>query len=141
MILLVDTSVIVKWLHEEDEPEVEAARSLLDAHRRGLVTALVLDLAVYELGNVLLRSMRQPAGVVREHVALLLQLCGPVVQPAPSWYDEAADLAARHGLTFYDACWAASAVVLACPLVTADRALLRAGLAVSATDAAAALPA
>lgn len=47
-----------------------------------------------------------------------------------------ASLGARHGLSFYDAAWAAAARALEVPLVSADRQLLGAGLAVSATEAA-----
>lgn len=82
---LVDTSVLVTWFHERDEPELEASRAILDAHRAGTVQARVIDLALYELGDVLLRALRQPPLVVQDSLALLLRLCGPVVRPAPSW--------------------------------------------------------
>lgn len=88
--LLVDTSVVVKWFHERDEPELEASRAILDAHRTGTVQARVIDLASYELGNVLLRALRQPPLVVQDSLSLLLRICEPVVRPAPSWYSAAA---------------------------------------------------
>lgn len=139
MSLLVDTSVIVKWFHEDGEAEVEQARSLLQAHRDGREQILVLDLAAYELGNVLLRALKLPAPVVSQQLRLLLTLCGPLVHPRPSWLDAAADLGERHGLTFYDASWAAAAEALGCPLVSADRLLLASGLSVTATAAAASI--
>lgn len=112
---------------------------MLDAHRAGRTPVLVLDLVVYELGNVLLRSLREPADLVKQQLALLQHICVPFVHPASSWHPAATDLAAQHDLTFYDASWAAAAVALDCPLVTADGALLAAGLGISATQAAAAL--
>ena len=139
MTLLVDTSILVKWVHEEGESEVRAARDLLAAHRAGVERILALDLAAYELGNVLLRALGLPAAVVVQQLELVRLLCGPLVHPRPSWHAVAADLGERHGLTFYDASWAAAAGELGCLLVSADRALLAAGLAVSATDAAAGL--
>ena len=139
MTLLVDTSVVVKWFHAQGESEVEPARALLQAHRAGTERLLVLDLCVYELGNVLLRPLRLPAAVVAEQVALLRALCGPFVHPAPSWHTAAAVLGGQHGLTYYDASWAAAAQALACDLVSADRRLLATGLAVTATQAAARL--
>lgn len=139
MTLLVDTSVVLKWFHEAGESEVEQARALLQAHRDGLERILVLDLAAYELGNVLLRPLGLSATVVTQQLRLLLTLCGPLVHVRPSWLDAAADLGERHGLTFYDASWAAAAEAMQCPLVSADRVLLREGLAVTATEAAAAL--
>lgn len=56
--VLVDTSVLIKWFHSVGEPELEAARALRDAHVANQVNAHILDLAVYEVGNVLLRSLR-----------------------------------------------------------------------------------
>lgn len=140
MTLLVDTSVLVKWFHEQGESEVSEARALLQAHRDGTAELLVLDLGAYELGNVLLRPLRMPAAVVVELLGTLRTLVGPLVHPRPSWHDAAAGLAEQHALTFYDASWAAAARALACPLVSADRRLLHAGLAVTATQAAADLP-
>lgn len=139
MTLLVDTSVVVKWFHEHGESEVAEARALLDAHRAGTERLLVLDLGAYELANVLLRPLRLPASVVVEALTLVRTVCGPFVHPRPSWHDAAALLAEQHGLTFYDGSWAAAAQALQCPLVSADRQLLAAGLAVTATDAAAGL--
>ena len=140
MTLLVDTSVVLKWFHDEGETEVAPARALLDAHRAGRERVVVLDLLVYELGNVLLRPLRLPAAAVREQLAAVLVLCGPVVHPPLTWLEAAADLGERHRLTFYDAGWAAAAQALGCPLVSADRQLLSAGLAITATEAAASLP-
>jgi len=137
--LLVDTSVLLKWFHEDGESEVEQARALLRAHRAGQERLLVLDLAAYELGNVLLRPLGLPALVVAAQVRLLLTLCGPLLHMRPSWLDAAADLGERHGLTYYDASWAAAAQALQCPLVSADRLLVRNGLAVTATAATAGL--
>ncbi len=139
MTLLVDTSVLLKWFHEDGESEVEQARALLRAHRAGQERLLVLDLAVYELGNVLLRPLGLPALVIAAQVRLLLTLCGPLLHMRPSWLDAAADLGERHGLTYYDASWAAAAQALQCPLVSADRLLVRNGLAVTATAATAGL--
>lgn len=137
--LLVDTSVAIKWVHEDGEGEVDEARHLLAAHRAGGTRLLLLDLFAYEFGNVLLRALRQPTSVVIEQLDLLRRLCGPFVHPAPSWLADAALLGGQHRLTFYDASWAASARALDSPLVSADRQLQSLGLAISPTEAAAAL--
>lgn len=136
MIYLVDTSVVIKWFHEEGESDVEPARRLLTAHRTGEARLLLLDLVVYELGNVLVRALRRPASAVAHQLDLLHRLCGPMVHPAPSWHAQAARLAEQHRLTFYDAGWAAAAEALDCDLVTADRQLLAVG-ALSVGEAAA----
>jgi len=140
VILFADTSVVLKWVHEDGESDVAAARRLLDAHRSGTARVLLLDLAVYEFGNVLLRALRQPAQVVVDQLELLRRLCGPFVHPAPTWSADAARLGEQRGLTFYDASWAAAARALDCPLVSADRELLAADLAIPLPEAVAALP-
>jgi predicted nucleic acid-binding protein len=55
------------------------------------------------------------------------------------WLRDAAVLAETHALSFYDASWAAAAAALDVPLVSADRRLLAAGLAVSPSAVAARL--
>ncbi len=55
--LLVDTSVLIKWFHSDGESELAEARAIRDAHVRGVVDAYVLDLALYEVGNVLTRAL------------------------------------------------------------------------------------
>lgn len=131
--VVVDTSVILKWFHAEGETEVAAARSLLAAHRDELLTAHLLDLALYELGNVLVRSLGWSGAATADQLDDLLVICGAPLAPTPEWRRDGADLAARHGLSFYDASFAAAARALAVPLVTADRRLLTAGLGESPT--------
>ncbi|MGL4177246.1 MAG: hypothetical protein ACRCSN_14345, partial [Dermatophilaceae bacterium] len=66
-------------------------------------------------------------------------ILGPPLVMTTDWLRHAAGLAHRHGLTFYDASWAAAAEHLDMSLVSADRQLLASGLAESPTDAVARL--
>ena len=59
--LLLDTSVLLKWFHRDGEDEIEHAEWHLQAHRAGLLHAHVLDLGMYELGNVLVRALNEGA--------------------------------------------------------------------------------
>lgn len=132
--LLVDTSVLIKWFHSEGESELEAARAIRDAHVRGDVDAHVLDLATYEVGNVLARALGWSAGEVAGQLDDLVAIVGSPLVMSHEWLPAAARIAEAHGLSFYDASWAAAAAALKIPLVSADRRLLAAGLAESATD-------
>jgi predicted nucleic acid-binding protein len=134
--LLVDTSVLLKWFHSEGESEVHAARSLRLAHCEELITVHILDLAVYELGNVLVRSLRWASPDVADQLADLLTICGPPIALDPVWLPDTAALAGEHRLTLYDAGWAAAARARGMPLVSADAQLLAAGLARTASSAA-----
>ncbi len=132
--LLVDTSVLIKWFHSQGETEVPQARALRTAHLGGGLDAHVLDLAYYELGNVLIRALGWTAGDVADQLDDLTTILGPPLVMTAPWLRQAAELAHAHALSFYDAAWAAAAQQLAIPLVSADRLLLAAGLAQTPTD-------
>ena len=127
--MLVDTSVLIKWFHDAGESEVAEARAIRDAHVRGDLDAHVLDLAVYEVGNVLGWALKWAAGDVGDQLDDLLTIVGSPIVMAQSWLREAAVLAETQTLSFYDASWAAAAAALGVSLVSADRQLVAAGLA------------
>ena len=131
---LIDASIVVKWYHDEGEEEVAEARAVLRAVGVGLIEARILDLTIYEYGNVLLRRIRRPATEAMTRVEDLLRLCGAPLTLAVEWRRDTAELAERHGLTYYDAAYAAVARGLGITLISADRQLVAAGLAESATD-------
>jgi len=129
--LLVDTSVLVKWFHSEGESEVIEARAIRDATQVGDVQARVIDLALYEMGNVLLRALGWGASDIADQIADLVVICGPPLAMDGEWLRQAALLGERHRLTFYDAAWAGAAKALGVSLVSGDAQLLAAGLAES----------
>lgn len=131
--LLIDSSVLIKWFHAEGEDEVGPARAIRRAHIAGSLDARVLDLAMYEVGNVLTRSLQWDASEVADQLEDLETIVGPPLVATTSWLRRAATLARSAGLTFYDASWAATASELGMPLVSADKSLLGAGLAESPT--------
>lgn len=131
--LLVDTSVLIKWFHATGETELAEARALRNAHVAGDVTAHVLDLAMYEVGNVLVRALRWAARDVADQLDDLRAICGSPLVATGEWLRDAADLASAYGLSFYDAAWAAAARGLTIPLVSADQRMVGAGLAESPT--------
>ena len=51
--LVVDSSVIVKWLNQTKEQNLEQADKILNQARDGLVDLIAPELAKYEVGNVL----------------------------------------------------------------------------------------
>ena len=131
--LLVDTSVLVKWFHSAGEAELREAHALRDAHIADEIDASISDLALDEVGNVLVRASGWSGDEVADQLDDLLVIFGTPLLSSPEWLRDAADLAASHRLTFYDAAWAAAARGLGMPLVSADRQLLAAGLAETVT--------
>jgi predicted nucleic acid-binding protein len=132
--LLIDSSVLVKWVHRAGESEVDEAQALRAAHISGDIEARIIDLALYEVGNVLLRALKWAPGDVADQLDDLVTICGPPLVVTAEWLRLASRLADLHNLSFYDGSWAAAAAALKVPLVTADRRLLAAGLGESATD-------
>lgn len=129
--LLVDTSVLIKWFHSAGESEVDHARAVRRAHLSGQVEAHMLDLAPYEVGNVLSRALGWEATDVADQLDDLHTILGPALVMSGPWLRRAAALAQSHTLSFYDASWAAASLELGIPLVSADGRLLGAGLAES----------
>lgn len=123
-----DASVVLKWFHAEGEEEVEPARALLEHYGRRTIGLQILDLTPYEVGNALLRGR---ARVAADRVAVVLEalaeIC-PQISPTTGDLREAAALAERHGLTLYDAAYAAVARARGAELATLDQALLGSGL-------------
>jgi len=119
--LLVDTSVLIKWFHSNGESGLAEARAIREGTQRGDVQTRVIDLALYEMGNVLLRALGWNGSDVADQLLAM----------AAEWLRRAAAIGAAHRLTFYDAAWAAAAEALGVPLVSADAQLLAAGLAES----------
>lgn len=78
--VLADSSVLIKWFWAHGESEVESARALRDAHVEGHINLSVLDLAVYEVGNVLVRPLSLPAKVASR---LSIRCCPSSVKPCP----------------------------------------------------------
>lgn len=56
--LLIGTSVLIKWFHSEGESELSESRTLRRAHVSSDLDAHMLDLAIYEVGNVLTGALR-----------------------------------------------------------------------------------
>lgn len=132
--LLLDTSVLLKWFHREGEEEVEQAEWHLQAHRRGVVRAHILDLGIYELGNVLVRPLKRNAEQCAAVLNAATALCGPALTLSPADLATAADIACADDLTFYDAAFAVAATTHDCTLLSADRKLLTTGHAITLTQ-------
>ena len=132
--LLVDSSVLIKWFHREGESEVAEARAILDAHLREEIEARIIELGLYEVGNVLLTSLHWKAREVSGQLEDLISICGPPLFVPMPWLQHAARLSQASQLTFYDAAWAAAAQALGVALVSSDKRLQRAHLAESPTE-------
>jgi predicted nucleic acid-binding protein len=133
--LLLDSCVWLAWARAVDEPDHEAATVLVTRSARGEVELRLLDVTLYELGNVVVRSWKQPPRVARLIVDAAVDIAsGPPLVPTASERRDAHALAEEHRLSVYDATYAAVAQERRLTLVSGDRQLLRAGLATAPGD-------
>ena len=119
--IVVDTSVLIKWIKIKDEELLAEARRLLRQVETKALTVHVPALLLYEIGNILLIKTDLDPDGLEKAVDDLEALPFIVAPPATPLLRRASRVGKEHGLTFYDASFLALAVELDCPLVTADR--------------------
>lgn len=123
---VLDTSVAVGLLLEEDD-ERGARRGLFRAEHPAIVPTLFIHEVTNSLVNAVRRTRVDPA---RAHW-LLRQLASlPIeVDDRPTPASRIFELAMKHSLSAYDACYLELAVSQSLPLATNDRALTAAAKA------------
>lgn len=102
---------------------MSSARELLDVCTSRTSTVAILDLTLYEVGNVLIRRVEAD---VDDADSVLAHLCATTIVLVPTGPErrEAARFALEFGLTFYDAAYLSVARARDVRLATHDRALL-----------------
>lgn len=125
-IVVVDSSVAVKWFLSEREAHVDEALRLLQAHLDQRVCLAVPEHLRLEVLNALLHRGLDAAGLERAAAALEgFHVDWHRIDAALA--ASAAGIAAARGLTLYDGAFAALASLLDAELVTDDRRLAASG--------------
>jgi predicted nucleic acid-binding protein len=118
MTLLLDASVLLAAFDPDDDNH-DASVALLETSETSLAT---LDLARYEVANVAVRSWRSP-----ELVSVLLTAIdrisddGGAISSTTALLARAGELAEKHGISVYDAAYAAAAADAGFRLISCDR--------------------
>ena len=118
--IVVDTSVLIKWIKTKNEDLLNEARRLLTDIERRPLEVHVPALLLYEAGNILLLKTDLDVAGLNDALSDLEALPFIVAPPATPLLKRAARLGKEYRLTFYDASFPALAVELNCPFVTAD---------------------
>lgn len=124
--IVVDTSVLIKWIKKRDEELRSEALALLGLIRRKRLEVTAPTLLLYEIGSLLLHKTTLDSSGVAAALAQVIRLPIVIVNPEPDVLRRAARLGRELNLTFYDASFVALAEDLDCPFVTADRRLFEA---------------
>jgi predicted nucleic acid-binding protein len=121
--IVVDSSVLVKWVKTRDEELMKEARGLLSQVEKRPLEVHVPSLLLYEIGNILVLKTNLDSTRLNDALMHLERLPFIVAPPVVPLLKQAARLGRRWGITFYDASFLALAVELDCPFITADRRL------------------
>jgi len=127
--IVADTSVLLKWFLHSDEPYREQALLLFGRFKSGDLRILLPELALYELGN---RLLRLPSSGLELFLHALELLTDIVPFEAGEMKGLAESIARLHArglkkITFYDGAYIYVALLTECPLLTADVLQAKAG--------------
>lgn len=118
---VLDTSVIVQWFQESDEPHNKKAKQILDDLVAGKINILISDQLALELLNALLVGKKSP--LVETNFALdkLFELPLNIVDVHLSLLKITAGLMQQYNITSYDAYFLALAQYEDCKLISDDQ--------------------
>jgi predicted nucleic acid-binding protein len=120
--IVLDASVILKWLFDDEVGGDRAAR-LKDAHVSGHEIVSVPDLLFYEIGNVLATRTRLPDAAITEAFTLLWEFSLERFDLGLDEFQESLVLSRKYKITLYDAAYVELSRRLKCTFMTADRKL------------------
>ncbi len=116
--IVVDTSVLIKWINQTKEENIERSNALLESALDNKIKLLVPELIKYELGNVLVKGKnllpREAIKSFRTAYALPITFIPDSEELATITFGLAYEL----GITYYDASFLALAKQLDAILVT-----------------------
>ena len=101
--LVIDTSVIVKWLNTNNEENTEKADAILEDVKNGKAELFTPELAKYELGNVLLKGKQLTPNEAYLSFGTVYSLQITFVTESEELAKETYNLAFNNGVTYYDA--------------------------------------
>ena len=107
--VVVDSSVIVKWVNRENEQDLDEADSLLNDVLVGRVELIAPELAKYEVGNVLLAAKKLEVGKAKKVFEIFYSLPVQFIAETLGHAEETYATGSKSGITYYDASFVALA--------------------------------
>lgn len=107
--LVVDSSVIIKWLNRTNEDLLDQSDKIMEDAQKGKIVLLVPELAKYEVGNTFLFSKKLSLPDAKTSFASLYLLPIKFVSESESLAIETYHIAHSADVTYYDASFAALA--------------------------------
>jgi predicted nucleic acid-binding protein len=116
--LVVDTSIIVKWLNRKIEENLTQADQILDDTKIGKVELVAPEIAKYEVGNVLLKGKQLTSSQAFVSLGAAFLLPITFVPDSEDLAKETYDIAYDLGITYYDAAFLSLAKQYGATLIT-----------------------
>lgn len=116
--LVIDTSVAIKWLNQDNEKDIEKADRILLDVERGNAALLAPDLLKYEVGNVLLKGKQLSFDQAKICLDTLYSLPITFVSETEDLSSATFRLAHKLNITYYDAAFIAVAKDYEARLIT-----------------------
>lgn len=116
--VVVDTSVIIKWLNQTNEDNLEQADRLMAEAIEGKVELIAPELARYETGNVLLKSKQLVPREATISLGAAYSLPITFIPESEELARETFSIANRSNVTYYDAAFLALAKKYNAALIT-----------------------
>jgi len=123
MLLVLDTSVILKWFKEEDYSN--AAIKIKEEFVDGLHEIVVPDLLLYEFANAMKYSKIFDQETIKKSLSSLIDLGIHIVIPTEEMLSKAIDLSYSYDITIYDAIFVSLAKLINAIFITADKKLYK----------------
>ncbi len=101
--VVIDTSVIIKWLNKVNEDNIEEADQIMNSALKGKIELFAPELAKYEIGNVLLRGKQ--LSLDQAYISLITVYSLPInfITESEELARETYSLASELNITYYDA--------------------------------------
>ena len=117
---VLDTSVIVKWFHQEDESHVKQALQILQELQDEKITIILSSLVIVELLNALVKGGHFSQNEVKITLQKLFKL--PLIFHDKNLHliETTAEFMSKYNITSYDALFLAMAKQEKCKLISDD---------------------
>ena len=116
--LVIDTSVAVKWINQDNEENIDEVNRILEDVRNGQVELLAPELLKYEIGNALLFGKKIASEDIKDLMSIFYSLPITFITADQDLANSTYKLATTHGITYYDASFMSLAKQYDATLVT-----------------------
>lgn len=117
--VVVDTSVVLKWFDEKESSYARAIQ-ILENHLYNREKIIVPDLILYEISNAWATKSRLTNAQCQRRLNTFFSYTIEIVIPDHVMFGKALRLAKENSVTVYDALYAVVAKERHCRLITAD---------------------